>query len=75
MAHLFALVLSDLVPDQSSSFEERAREVALDRVIGGVHHPSDIAAGQDLARQIHAQLLKNPAYLADLDKVRGLLKP
>jgi acid phosphatase (class A) len=74
LSRVLGLVLSDLVPARRAEFLARADEVALDRVIGGVHHPSDIAAGKLLADEIHAELLKSPGYLADLEKVRPLLK-
>jgi acid phosphatase (class A) len=71
----FGLVLSDLVPARRAAFLSHAEQIAQDRVIGGVHHPSDVAAGRVLAEEIHAVLLKSPAFRADLEKVRGLLKP
>jgi len=70
---VFGLVLSDLLPARHAEFLARAEEIALDRVIGGVHHPSDVAAGRLLAEEIHAELLKNPVFRTDLEKVRVLL--
>ena len=67
--------LSDFVPVRRAAFLARADEIAQDRVIGGVHHPTDVAAGKVLADEIHGELLKSPAFRADLDKVRGILKP
>ena len=67
------LVLADLAPGRRAEFLQRAEQIALDRVIGGVHHPSDVAAGKELAEQIHAGLLKNPRFLADLERMRLLL--
>ena len=74
LSRVLGLVLSDLMPARRAEFLARADEIALDRVIGGVHHPSDIAAGKLLADEIHAELLKSPAFLADLEKMRLLFK-
>ena len=43
----------------------RADEAALDRVIGGVHYPTDIEAGKRLGEAIYAELRKNPAFQRD----------
>jgi acid phosphatase (class A) len=75
LSRVLGLVLSDLVPARRSEFLARADEVALDRVIGGVHHPSDIAAGKRLADVIYAELRQSPGFLADLEKMRPLLAP
>lgn len=73
LARVLGLVLSDLMPARRAEFLARADEIGWDRVIGGVHHPSDIAAGKVLAEEIHSELLKSPAFRADLEKERGLL--
>ncbi|MCM2266319.1 MAG: phosphatase PAP2 family protein [Elusimicrobiales bacterium] len=74
MARLFALILSDLVPSRRAEFLARADEAALFRVLGGVHHPTDTAAGKALAETLYKQLQKNPAFTAELRALRPLLK-
>ncbi len=64
-ARLFALILSDLAPERRVEFMARADEAALDRVIGGVHYPTDIEAGKRLGEAIYAELRKNPAFQRD----------
>jgi acid phosphatase (class A) len=75
ISRLFALILTDLVPERRAEFFARADEAALNRVIGGVHHPSDIEAGKRVADLIYPELLKNPAFRADLESLRKYLKP
>lgn len=70
IARLTALALSDLVPARRAEFMARADEAALDRVIAGVHHPADLAAGKQLADEIYPLLLKNPAFAADMEQAR-----
>lgn len=74
MARLFALILSDLEPSRRAEFMARADEAALNRVIGGVHHPSDIEAGAKLADTLFSQLKKQGLFMADLNALRPLLR-
>lgn len=73
ISRLFALLLADLVPSRKKEFFARADEAALDRVIGGVHHPSDIEAGKELAARLYKRYKKSPVFRADLKTLAGLL--
>ncbi len=66
---LCATILAQLDPSRSDPLMERGREIGWDRVIGGVHYPSDIAAGRVLGQAVAQALLKNPDFLADLKEV------
>ncbi len=74
MSRLFALILSDLVPSRRAEFMARADQAALNRVIGGAHHPSDTAAGKALADTLYTELKKQPAFASDLKAIKPLLK-
>lgn len=52
MARMYARILAKFYPDRAAQFLKRGDEVALDRVISGLHHPSDIAAGKKLGDAI-----------------------
>lgn len=73
ISRLFALMLADLVPSGKSSFLARADEAALDRVIGGVHHPSDIEAGKKLADKLYRAYKKSPVFRSDMETLKALL--
>ncbi|OGR42875.1 MAG: hypothetical protein A2X35_09575 [Elusimicrobia bacterium GWA2_61_42] len=73
ISRLFALLLADLVPSRKKEFFARADAAALDRVIGGVHHPSDIKAGKRLAEKLYRRYKKSPAFRADMAALRELL--
>jgi acid phosphatase (class A) len=73
ISRLFALMLADLAPSRKKEFFARADEAGLYRVIGGVHHPSDIAAGKKLADKLYKVYLRSPAFRADLETLRSLL--
>lgn len=47
-----ARALSILFPERKELLIQRADEVAFHRVLGGVHHPSDIAAGKKLGDEV-----------------------
>jgi acid phosphatase (class A) len=72
-SRVFANVLSDIAPERRDEFFARADEVAQDRVIGGVHFPTDIAAGKAFGDQFHAELLKSEAYRKDVEKMKAFL--
>ncbi|HNW43794.1 MAG TPA: phosphatase PAP2 family protein [Elusimicrobiales bacterium] len=72
-ARVFAAALSDLVPQRREEFIRKADAIALGRVIGGVHYPTDLEAGKKFGDAFHALLLGNPAYLRDLAELRRFL--
>lgn len=73
MSRLFALILSDLEPSRRKEYMARADQAALNRVIGGVHHPSDIEAGKALADELYKNLLKQSSFKTDLKALRPFL--
>jgi acid phosphatase (class A) len=47
-ARAMAIILGKRFPAKAQALLKRADEAALNRVIGGVHHPSDVEAGKKL---------------------------
>lgn len=74
LSKLYALVLTDFYPDRKDKLEVRAKQIANDRILSGMHHRSDIQAGQSLATLIHAELNKSEKYQAEFKKLQGQLK-
>ncbi len=72
-SRIFAGVLGDIAPARREEFIKRADEMAADRVVGGVHYPTDIAAAKVFGDEFHSQLLKSPAYLKDVERMKELL--
>lgn len=70
LARLYALILTELMPLRRSEFMARGDEAALDRVIGGVHHPSDIEAGKRLGDILFNRFMDNAEFRANLEKLR-----
>ena len=73
-AYLSAIVLAEIVPEKRKQIFERAIEFGNNRVIGGVHYPSDIEAGRHLGTMIAALIQQNPAYQADYAEARSELR-
>ncbi len=65
----FAQILSKAFPERAQAFQVAADHVAIDRVISGLHHPSDVLAGQTLGVVIGSALLQNSKFSAALDAV------
>jgi acid phosphatase (class A) len=72
VSRLFALLLADVAPERRASFLARSDRAALNRVIGGVHHPSDIEAGKLLGDAVYAEMLKEASFRADLARLKAL---
>jgi hypothetical protein len=67
----FALLLAQLAPERKPELIARGAQIAIDRVIGGVHWPSDIEAGQRLGRKLAEDLLTTDAYARAIAEVRA----
>lgn len=68
---LAGIVLADMLPEKREAIMNRAREYGLNRVIGGVHFPSDIEAGRILAVACAVEMRHNKAFLADFAAARA----
>ncbi len=71
VSRVMALVLSDIDPAHGAQYLERADQVARDRILAGVHYPTDIRAGKKLADLIFAQLSKNARFEQDVEKIKA----
>jgi len=69
-AWLFALVLGTLDPSHRNAFLCSAMQVCDDRVLGGMHYPSDMMASRILAEGLYRELMKDPHFKADLESLR-----
>ena len=74
VSRLLALLLADVDPARRADFLARSDRAALNRVIGGGDHPSDIEAGKLLGSAVYAEMARQPAFRSDLEKLRSLAK-
>lgn len=70
---LYALVLAEIDPAKRDELISRGQEIGWDRVIAGVHYPSDVAAGRVLGQAEFNALMKTPGFVKDLDAVKAEL--
>lgn len=74
LGQLYAIVLSDLIPEKSTQFFARGRETGDNRLLAGVHFPSDIEAGRQAAVAVAFALSQAPGYRSDLEAARSELR-
>jgi acid phosphatase (class A) len=68
---LYALILAELAPDKRVELLARGRELGWDRVIAGVHFPSDLAAGRVLGQALAQEFLANPTFRDEFSSIRA----
>lgn len=68
---VFATIIAQVAPQQQAALLERGREIGWDRVIAGVHHPSDIVAGRVLGQAVVRALLASPQFQEELAAARA----
>ncbi len=68
---LDALILAELAPDLKDALVARGLQIGDDRVIAGVHFPSDVAAGHTLANALFARLMASAEFQGDLAKAKA----
>lgn len=66
LAVTWGLVLAKLVPDEQRQLLARSWQIGDDRVLAGVHYPSDVAAGRLAALQLFELMEKSPSFQSDL---------
>ncbi len=71
---LTGIALADMVPEMRVEVFQRAREFGDNRVLGGVHYPSDIEAGRQLAVMIAVLAQQNEDYRKDFAAARAELR-
>lgn len=69
-----AYLLTRLAPDRRAPLEARAAEFASQRLVCGVHFPSDIAAGRQAASRLLAEMDGNPAFRAQVGEAAEELR-
>ena len=74
VGYLMALTLIDMVPEKRDVILARADDYAHNRLVCGVHYPSDLQASKLLAYSIHAVMANNPQYRQELAAARTELR-
>ncbi|HEY4406775.1 MAG TPA: phosphatase PAP2 family protein [Xanthobacteraceae bacterium] len=69
-----AIVLAAMVPEKAEALFARGREFGDDRVILGVHFPTDVEAGRFAATALAAALMQDPAFLREFAAAKSELR-
>ena len=62
-----------LDPAHAAAAREIGHQIAVSRVVCGMHFPADVAAGEVLGRAVFAQIAATSAFQADLEAARAEL--
>lgn len=73
-ARMNAIVLSAMVPEKKAEIFARADEYSDDRIVAGVHYPTDVAAGKIAGSLIAQKQLENPAFHQDFEAAKTELR-
>lgn len=66
IAYVASRTFALIYPERAEAFYQRANEISLGRVIGGVHHPLDTTAGKVMGKLMFEALMKSPKFLEDV---------
>ena len=69
-AYVYALFMAEIMPQHRSEFMNRAEEIGKSRILGGVHYPSDVAAGRILAEALFEQFMQSKLFRDKMDELR-----
>lgn len=67
------LILGDLFPSQADLFRKAGIQIGTNRILGGVHHPSDVGVGQRLGEQLVEVLKSNREFRRDFADAKARL--
>jgi acid phosphatase (class A) len=73
-AYADAMILAYMVPEKAAAIFDRAGLFAHNRVVAGVHYPSDVEAGRICASVIDNVLLHDAHFMADFARARSELR-
>ena len=71
VGYLDAFILIRMVPEKSREILARADDFAHNRMVCGVHYPSDLVAGREVAYVVFGYLMAQPRFQNDLAAARA----
>ncbi|MEI9420924.1 phosphatase PAP2 family protein [Mesorhizobium sp. Cs1299R1N1] len=71
---MMGIILSDMVPERRAQIMARAAEFAHNRIVGGIHYPSDVEMGKISGSVIAAVLLNRDDFKAEYEVARAELR-
>lgn len=74
VGYLTAIVLANMVPEKAAALLVRGRETGFNRLVLGVHYPTDVEAGRILAAAVASSLFQNPTFVKDFAEAKAELR-
>lgn len=68
---LWTTLLAEMFPEHKDELLAAGKQYGTDRILGGVHYPSDVKAGQELGAAIAKKLLASPQFKRDLERAKA----
>jgi acid phosphatase (class A) len=72
--YLTAIVLANMVPEKAAALLVRGRETGFNRLVLGVHYPTDVEGGRILATAVATSLFQSPTFLKDFAEAKAELR-
>lgn len=69
--YLEAFALAEMIPEKRQEILDRATDFAHNRMVCGVHYPSDLAAGRETAYALFGALMATPEFRNQLAAARA----
>ncbi len=66
----YGVVMAALVPDRADAVMETGRQIAVSRMICGMHYPADVADGAALGRAVGREIVAAPGFQTDATAAR-----
>ena len=63
-----------MAPEKAAALFAHGREIGFNRLVLGVHDPTDVEAGRLLATAIATSLFQNPKFLKDFAEAKAELR-
>jgi acid phosphatase (class A) len=72
--YVYATILSMMVPDKAPALFDRAAVYGRNRIIAGVHFPTDVEAGRISAAVIVNTMIQQPLFMRDFERAKKELR-
>jgi acid phosphatase (class A) len=72
--YLTAIILANMVPERGAALYARGREFGDDRIVLGVHFPSDVEAGRLAATGLAVALMQDAAFVKEFAEAKAELR-
>jgi acid phosphatase (class A) len=66
----YGATMAALVPERAEALNEIGHQIAVSRMVCGMHYPADVATGETLGRAVFADIQATPAFRAEAEAAR-----